>query len=235
MALTYRTKASTAGSTSQPVTLSFTIQTGDVLLALCIMQGDDVPRTGGSPTRGAQTFVQAGSTQTGSKEASAAVWYIIDPTVGTADISVPNDTPHVLDLSAVSFYGTGAEYFGVSESNTTVADPSLTIDSVPEGSALVNAFGSGYKDLASASDNVLDTYDYAGYTTQSQYKIAPSTANQTLPWTQPSDDVANVLAAWEEVVGLTPKTAATGDANTSTDALSGHMVFRASIGDNVDA
>src|SRR5512139_653080 len=169
MALGYRTSAHSGPATTNPRTVSVTIQTGDAVLILGIAGATTTTRTGGAPTRGAQTFTQISTTQVGSAECTAELWCIVDPTVGSADISVPNSGALSLALMAHVFTGSGALLFNSNQTNASAQNPSLTINSVPAGGACVDVFASGYKDVATASDTGIYAEDPGAYTYHAQY------------------------------------------------------------------
>lgn len=93
MALTFGKNSTRTSAASNPITTaSFTIDSNEKLLVLMLKVNGATNRAGGSPTFGGQTMTQANSTQKAvtSPEASAELWYLLDPPTGANTASIPN-------------------------------------------------------------------------------------------------------------------------------------------------
>ena len=81
-----------ASGTQNPRTLSVTVAAGDTVLVVPIVVASATLRTGGDPSYNSRALTQMGTTQqaASSPETSVELWYLLNPPVGTANISVPN-------------------------------------------------------------------------------------------------------------------------------------------------
>lgn len=208
MAFVYDTSAQTASlSTGDPVTLAYTCGTNCKLLVLAVLGQTNAGRTGGAPTYNSVAMTQANSSMLGEAECTTEIWYLRTPDTGSSyDISVPNTGGLSIRLVAVSFtLATGSSaLFNVSSTNTTGADPSLTINSVPDGAACVEALGSGYKDAVGGRTHTqLFDNDEGAWNDATQYTIKSGAGNLTMSFTQSSDDVAMVMVAFTTATDAT--------------------------------
>lgn len=92
MGMTYalgRVRTSSAGN---PITFSYTVAAGDSVVAVLLNVQSATNRAGGALTWGSTTLTQANSTQkaAASPEASAELWYMLNPTPGTQTLTIPN-------------------------------------------------------------------------------------------------------------------------------------------------
>ena len=206
MALQFRLKDQTIEESSAVDVVS-SLASGDVLIVLSIVGATTTARTGGVPVHNAtvnQDFTQAGTTQAGTAECSSELWYLFNPNLaGSTRFVAPNSGLLTIRLIVSYYTGTGAEFDQVTQTGTSVQSPSLTLNNVPAGAAVVDVFGSGYKDVATASDTLLYANDEGAWTTHAQYQIQPTTGSQTFTWTNAdSDDVAFIMASFKETGGL---------------------------------
>src|SRR5678809_819934 len=92
MAMTYALGRARVGALTNPITFSYVVAPGDSMIALLLNVQSGTSRAGGAPTWGSSTFTQANSTQKAatSPEASAELWYLLNPTPGTQTLTIPN-------------------------------------------------------------------------------------------------------------------------------------------------
>ena len=202
------TTAQSAASTANPLTLSFTCGANAKLLVLAIGDSVTTARTGGDPTYNGVTMAPVGTQIQGATEVRTELWYLSSPTTGSAvNISVPNAGTLTLRLAASSFNNTGTGVIGAGlesfmTTNTTVANPSLTITPATDGTVIVDSFADGNTTVPSAnSQTLIFKNDNGSWSNNSQYALQTTRAAITFSWTVNSDDVAMIVAVFKEAVG----------------------------------
>src|SRR5262245_30666466 len=93
MAHTFGKNSTRTSSAGNPITTaSFSIVAGETVLVLMLNAQSATSRAGGSPTFAGLTMTQANSTQkaAASPEASAELWYLLNPPVGSWTCTIPN-------------------------------------------------------------------------------------------------------------------------------------------------
>jgi len=201
MALTYRTKNQANLGSGDPITVALTTQAGDSLLVCFISSATTAARTGGSPTWNGVALTQAGTAQAGSAECNSELWYMLNPALGSYNVSVPNTGTKATRVMAAVFTGSPPALFGTpQQTGTSGANPACTINSVPIGGLAAAVDGGGYKDPPTGrSYTSLYENDEGVYSTNAQYGEFAVVTNVTMGWSfAGSDDVSMVMAAWCE-------------------------------------
>lgn len=206
MAFTYQNNSAHGASATNPVTISFTPNTGSTVLVLMINTGS-VARTGGSPTFNGVTLMQAGSTQT-SAETTAEIWYTCDKSILIAGsgVSIPNSGAITLYtvVAAASCVG-GCSLGNVTGISTQVsANPSLTITTNTNKNIIFATTGTGAQTWAPSAQtgtNIFNT-DNGAFGDGQQYFIQSLAGAQAMGYTfGTSDDWCMVVASFSENPG----------------------------------
>ncbi len=208
MAHTYALGRARASSAGNPITFSYTVATGDTVIAV-LMQGVGANnRAGGSLTWGPYTFTQANSTQKGaaSPEASAELWYLLNPAPATATLTIPNSGPitvfHTVAIGRAKAGGTSG-FIGANGGNNTTTNPTpgaVTVtDAGSIGFAVVATGAQTWAPSAQVGTVIANTDDGANGGGE-QYILDPAIGSHTLSWTfGTSEDWGAVSAYFREV------------------------------------
>lgn len=208
VAHTYALGKARANSSGNPITTSYTVATGDTVICLMIKGVGATNRAGGSPTLGGYTFTQANSTQKAvtTPEASAELWYILNPLPGTYTLTIPN-------TGAISiFYTVGvgraaaggkSELDGTNGANNTAVNPSpgaVTVTQTGDIGFAITAGGwTTWAPSAQVGTVIANTDDGADGGGE-QYILNPAIGSHTLSWTfATSDDWGAVAAYFKEI------------------------------------
>lgn len=203
MAHTYDTKNRTEKDDSNPVLVSITPTSGATLLVLGLVMKYDVDRTGGAPTFDGVALTQAGSTQKSTTEATAELWYLISPSIGTYNVSVPNTGAEEINAVASVFKagaGLVSAFDVVTGGNGESADPSFNITPTVDGAVIVDVMGTG-KDTVpyGNTQTILYSTDNGSYSDNHQYALQATAGQITFGWSVAYDDWAMVVAAFKTV------------------------------------
>lgn len=204
-------------STGNPITVSsYVVNEGETLLVLTLKVNGATDRTGGAPTYGSSTFTQANITQKAvtTPEASTELWYLINPTVGSATITIPNSgalTVFYTMAAAKASGGGGKTFFvGATGANNTSTNPSpgalasphtgnIFFATVCNGATTWNPSaqaGTGYGGTGTSLGN----FDDGALGGGQQYLIQNAPGSATLSWTfGTSEDWGSVVACFAEV------------------------------------
>lgn len=205
-AIGFDTSAQNVGTSSaNPVTLSYTAGSEAKILVLCIGNSSTTQRTGGSPTFNGVEMIQVGTQQSGAFEGTAEMWYLPYPDTGSAyTISVPNSNTRTLGLIASS-YTTSALGIALdvyTQSGTTAANPSLTLEPTVDGNVVIDSFTDGNANRPSAwNQTLLYRNDNGSWSNNAQYALQDTKGPITFSWTIASDDVGRILASFKETFG----------------------------------
>lgn len=197
-----------ASSTTNPRVLSVVVADGDTVLVVPVVVESATLRTGGAPTYAGRTMLQAGATQqpAASPETSVELWYLLNPPVGTANVSVPNAGVLTVRVAGVTGRSsTGASEFNVANgANNTSTNPTASVTTTKDGCFIVSVVGSGATTWApSARDGtqLWDT-DHGADGSGAQYLLQTSAGAQAAGWTfGTSDDWAVCVGAWAPAKG----------------------------------
>lgn len=186
---------------STNATFDYTCGAGTTLLVLGIYAFTGT-RTGADPTYGGVGLKMLGQAAFDYGEGSAELWYLSNPSTGSAySITMGNSTTRTLALRASS-YKAQSGYTSIYDTslwtNTTGANPSHTIN-CSTGGVIVQICGHELSSLPSAySDARILPVDHGTHNSWMQYKISPSNGNNTLSATQSSDEYVLITASFKE-------------------------------------
>lgn len=207
---TIGTIQSRASGTANPLTASVTVAQGETILVVMLKVNGGTDRTGGSLTRGSQTFTQADSTRkaAASPEASAEVWYLLNPDVGTADVSIPNAGGLTIfhQIAAAKAPAGGASVFSAAWGNNgTSTNPTCGSAALPSAGNIIFAnVAGGHQDITGISaqtGSIICEVDDGAHGQACQYLIqnTPVPGGQAMSWTHgTSDDWGAVAVAFCE-------------------------------------
>jgi hypothetical protein len=207
MAHTIGTITARRSTTSNPDTSTVVVLAGETVLTVLIKTVGGTDRAGGSLTWGPYTLTQANTTQkaASSPEASAELWYLVNPIPGSATLTIPNTggrTMLVTIVRAGAASGGTSKFSAANGANNTSANPSPGAVTITDAGAFVVAVvASGATTWAPSAQvgtiiaNTDDGTDGGG----EQYALSPALGSFTLSWTQASDDWGAVVAAFNEV------------------------------------
>lgn len=203
-------KASTrTSSTSNPITTAaFSIVTGETVLVLMLKVNGATNRAGGAPSFAGLTMTQANSTQKAavSPEASAELWYLLNPPIGSYTATIPNTGALTIfyTLATGKAKAGGRSAFDVAGGNNgTSTNPSpgsvTTTDSGDIGFAVVASGAQTWGPTAQAGTAIANTDDGADGGGE-QYHLQSALGAIDLNWTfGTSDDWGAVCAYFKEV------------------------------------
>lgn len=204
-------------STANPITVSsYVVNPGETLLVLALKITNSNNRAGGSPTYGSQTFTQADTTRkaVSTPECSAELWYLIDPTPGSATITIPNtgaiSVAHVTAAAKASGGGGKTFFVNATGNNGTSTNPTpgalasghsnnIFFAVCCSGGTTFNPSaqgGTGYGGTGTSLGNFDDGASGGGH----QYLIQDAPGSATLSWTyNVTDDWGAVVACFAEI------------------------------------
>jgi hypothetical protein len=169
----------TSTSTANPVSTTFTTQSGDTVLVLGIWYAGATNRTGEAPTFNGKALTQyyQAYRAASAPETTVELWYLLAPDIGTYTLSVPNSGALAIKLWMASFKSaTGASAFHVGGyGSNTSTNPAVSITTTVGGCAIFGIIGSGANTWAPSSQTSIaianrDLGNYgggAGYLLQS--------------------------------------------------------------------
>jgi hypothetical protein len=200
--------AARASSTANPITFAHVVNAGETVLVVMLKVDGATDRTGGALTYGSQTLSQANSTQkaAASPEASTELWYLVNPVVGSATLTIPNAGGLTVfyQIATAKAPAGGASVFSVAwGTNGTSANPSPGTAALPEaGNIIFATVASGAQAWAPSAQTgtVIQNTDDGVHGGGTQYLIVntPVPGGQAMSWTQASDDWGAVAAAFSE-------------------------------------
>ncbi len=202
----YALKNARASSAANPVPLTVVTNLGDSVLVLLLKATGAVVRAGGSPTFNGVAMTQASTSQiaASSPEASAEIWYVISPPVGSFTLSIPNSG--TLTLKTTVVVGQSATGFsaldGANGGNATSTNPTpgaVTVSVAGDIAFAITAGGwTAWAPSAQIGTIIANTDDGADGGGE-QYIINPATGSHTLSWTfGTSDDWGAVSVYFKE-------------------------------------
>lgn len=193
-----------------PFSFAHTVNPDETLLVVLMKVVGTLNRSGGALTYGGKALTQAGTTQKAASapEASAELWYLTNPRVGTATLVIPNEFGTQVGFRIVAAKtprGYGSVLNAVSGANATATNPasSLTI-SVPDTIAFaVVATGAQTWAPSARTGTLISDHDDGAQGAGFQYLISvpapPVPYTQAMGWTfATSDDWGTCAAAFEE-------------------------------------
>ena len=190
-------------SSSNPALCPITPTSGATLLVVGIVTHDTIKRPGGAPTFNGETLTEAYPSED-AIETAVEMYYLVDPSIGTYNVIVPNTNPETLHIVA-SVYKAQAGYtseFDVANGDfDATADPSVSVTTTEDGDAIVDVMGNGYPSApSSGNQTLLYKVDDGVYCDAHQYALQESAGLIEFWWDQWSDDWCMIVAAFKEVV-----------------------------------
>jgi len=199
MAHTFDAKNRVTG-TANPLLVPHTCGSGATVLVLSLVVKANAARTGGAPSYNGVAMTQVGTTQIAT-ETNCELWYRLNPSIGTFNVSIPN--AGALTLYAItSSYKAQAGYTSIiSDWNAGTgvsANPSLVV-LVENGGVGVDVLGDGYNSKPTGNSAVLlYSTDDGLYSDNAQYTL---TSANSVGWTVASDDWCMIVVAFRELAG----------------------------------
>jgi len=189
-------------SAGNPITATIVVAPGETVLVVMLVTTGSTNRAGAAPTYGSQTFLQADTVQKAatSPEASAELWYLIDPVVGSATLTIPNTgaaTIRYVVVAGRAPAGGGSEFLIAGGANNTSTNPTVSLQLGAPGVIWFSVVASGAQTWAPSARNgtqISDTDDGAngdGF----QYGLVAAPALQAMGWTFGTSDDWGVVAA----------------------------------------
>jgi hypothetical protein len=202
-----RTRTSAAGN---PTTFSYTVAVGDSVVVVMLNTQSATNRAGGALTWGSTTLTQANSTQkaAASPEASAEMWYMLNPTPGTQTLTIPNSNGATIFTTVV--IGRAPSNLrvyldGSNGANNTAANPSPgAIETGEDGDIIFSIVASGAQAWGPSGQTgtIIANTDDGATGGGEQYTIQATHGTHTASWTNGSDDWGAVVAAFAAVPPL---------------------------------
>ena len=159
--MTWALDTSTQGTpdTTDPHVTSHTCSAATKVLVVAIFFRDTTPRAGGAPTYNAAPMTDSGQGFVAPTEnASVELWYLLDPSTGDNNISVPNTNLVTMNVSAMSFepsVGNNAVFDNSNSATGTSTGPTVTVTNTYANDLMVGVLGSGDRDVPSAGANYI--------------------------------------------------------------------------------
>ncbi len=209
MAHTYALGVARTSSTSNPISFSHTVAKGDTVVCLLIKGVGAADRAGGSPTWGSYTFTQADTTRKAgtSPEASAEIWYLLNPFPATATLTIPNTGAITIKYTVgvgraqaggFSAFETAIGANANSGTNPTAGNATIT-QAGDIGFAIVASGAQTWNPSAQSGTAIANTDDGADGGGE-QYVLNPAVGTFALTWTfGTSDDWGAVSAYFKEI------------------------------------
>jgi len=190
--------------TANPLLVSHTCGSGATLLVLSLVVKGNVARAGGAPSYNGVAMTQVQTTKIAT-ETNCEMWYLVNPSIGTYNVSIPNTNAWNL-YAITSSYKAQAGYtsaLDVSNSATgTTANPSLSVTTTVNGDVVVDTLGDGYNTPPTANNRTkLYSIDDGLYSDSAQYALQASLGLITFTWTVAADDWCMIVGAFKEVAG----------------------------------
>lgn len=208
MAHTRRNVVARTSSAGNPITQSVTVNVGDTVLVLLLNVIGAVVRAGGAPSFPGKSWTQAGSAQiaAASPEASAEIWYLLNPLPGTYTLTIPNTgaltTKYTVEAGQALAGGT-SEFDAANGANNTATNPSpgaITISKAGAAAWAVTAGGWTTWNPSAQAGTIIANTDDGATGGGEQYTLDPAVGSLTLGWTfGTSDDWGAVVAAFREL------------------------------------
>lgn len=196
-----------ASAATSPITRSATTVSGDTVLVVMLNVVSATNRAGGNLTFNGVAMAQANSTQkaAASPEASAELWYLVNPMIGTADVVIPNTGS--LSIFSAAYTGRAASgktstFDAANGSNGTSTNPTTgAIVATVNGAIYFATVASGAQTWAPTGRTGTQLFDTDDGATGGggQYLLQATAGSQAMSWTfGTSDDWGAVGAAFKE-------------------------------------
>jgi len=210
MTHSYVTKNRDTGN-ANPETVTITPGAGATLLVLGILAGGVGQRAGGDPSFDGDSLTLVDKQI--AHETNVELWYLLNPSAGAANVSVPNTGTLGLYMVASVYKASAGNHTEFDTSNKKLAigaDPSITLTTGGDGCAIVQVLGHGNGVVPSANNKtLLYSTDIGSFSDNHQYELQAEAGETTFTWTAWSDDYGTVIGSFKEVA----------------DAVTGHPWF----------
>jgi hypothetical protein len=206
MAHTFDAKNRVTG-TAKPLLVPHTCGAGATLLVLSLVVKDAVARTGGAPSYNGAAMTQVETTKIAT-ETNCEMWYLLNPSIGTYNVSIPNNLGLTLYAITSSYKAQSGYTSALDVSNgerSVTANPSLSVTTTVNGDVIVDILGDGYSSKPTAYNRtLLYSTDDGQYSDNAQYALQASLGAITFTWTVAADDWCMIVGAFKEVAAGGP-------------------------------
>lgn len=211
MAHTRANRVARTLSSSNPVSFSMAVSQGDTVLVLLLNVVGAAVRGGGAPTYDGVPMTQASTQQiaAASPEASAEIWYVLNPLPGNRTVSIPNSGSlairYTVEAGQAEAGGSSA-LDGANGNNATGTNPSPGAVTITQSGDVAWSIIAGGAQTWSPSAQVgtaIANTDDGATGGGEQYALNPAVGSLTLSWTfGTSEDYGAVAVAFKEVPPL---------------------------------
>lgn len=195
-------KGSWVSSSSNPITESGITLAANSKVFVLLMAYPESLRSNEDPTFGGTNLLKANalSRTDGTGFLTSELWYLVNPSLSSSTLSIPNPSSYTIYYSYISFTTTSASvYFNQTGNTGTTANPSLTINDVPAGGACAAVLADGYKTAPTGrSHTAIVEVDQGAWSNSCQYGLIAALSNVTMSWTVAADNWAMIMAAFQE-------------------------------------
>lgn len=208
MAHTFGQNTTHTSAAGNPITIGFTTLPGETALVVMLKVNGATNRAGGALTFAGKALTQANSTQKAatSPEASAELWYLPNPPIGTYNVVIPNTgslTIFHMIATGKAAPGSKSQFDVANGGNATSTNPTPGATVITADGAIVFAVvatGATTWAPSAQAGTVLNNTDDGADGTGRQYALRSARGTFTLNWTfGTSDDWGAVAAAFVEV------------------------------------
>lgn len=208
MAHVRRAVQARTSSSSNPITASITTLAADTVLCVLVKIVGANNRSGGSLTFGSSSLIQAGIAQkaAATPEASAELWYLVNPPHGTFTLTIPNAGVATILYTVEAGQaqaGMASAFDGTSGANNTAINPSPgAIVTTGIGDIVWAITAGGWTTWAPTpqAGTVIANTDDGADGGGEQFLIQAAAGSIDMNWTfGTSDDWGAVAAAFKEV------------------------------------
>lgn len=208
MAHTYALGQARASSAGNPITFSLQVLKGVTVLALLLKVNGATNRAGGAPTWGEFTLEQADTVQKAatSPEASAELWYLLNPPAATKTLTIPNTgalTVFYSVATGAAKAGGRSALDGAIGANGTSTNPAPgAIVTTDDGDIVFAVVATGAQTWAPSAQagTIIANTDDGVHGGGEQYLLQTTKGSINLGWTfGTSDDWGAVAAAFKEI------------------------------------
>ncbi len=212
MAHSLGTVTARANSSGNPISVASVATTlGDTVLVLLIKTVGNAARAGGSPSWMGRVLTQASTTQIAATnpEASAELWYLLNPPVATGTLTIPNTNAQSIFYTiarARAAAGGRSAFEAANGGNATSTNPTPGAVTITQAGSIVFAITAGGWTTFTSANGVTASGTSIAITDDGtdgggeQYSLNPAIGSFTLSWTfGTSDDWGAVVASFKEV------------------------------------
>jgi hypothetical protein len=200
----------TSTSTAHPLTSNFTCGSGATVLVVMLIYAGAVDRAGGAPTYNGIALTQVDVPRRGvtSPECTAEMWYLLDPSIGTFSVSIPNTGGLAMKAFVASAKSdTDASFLhGSVGAGTTGINPTASGTTTRDGCVIFAVVANGattWAPSARAGVQIADV-DLGTWGGGAQYLLQATAGTQAMSWTfATSEDYGLVVGAFKPIAAVT--------------------------------